>query len=90
MKVEFDPAKREKTLRERGLDFLDAGALVLQPNFTQEDDRFAYPERRFQTFAMLDGRLVMFAWMQIDEGIRVFSMRKCNDREQQKFADRVG
>ncbi|WP_425230689.1 hypothetical protein [Sphingomonas sp.] len=27
MEISFDPAKREETLRERALDFADAGAL---------------------------------------------------------------
>ncbi len=47
MKITFDPAKREATLRERGIDFLDV-ALVLQGvTYTKEDARFDYGERRF-------------------------------------------
>lgn len=90
MKVEFDPAKREWTLRERGLDFLKCADLIVAEQFTQEDDRRAYPERRFLTYAMLDDRLVMFAWTPTLTGIRVFSMRKCNDREQRKFRQLAG
>lgn len=90
MEVEFDPAKRDWTLKERGLDFRKCADLIGGQQFTQEDDRQAYPEPRFLTYAMLDARLVMFAWTPIAKGIRVFSMRKCNEREQQKFADRVG
>ena len=90
MKVTFDEQKRQKTLKERGLDFADAPVVFEGPEFTQQDDRFAYPEPRFQTYGLLDGRLVMFAWSPIPAGIHVISMRKCNDREQRKFAGRLG
>ena len=90
MKVTFDDQKRQRTLTERGLDFLDAPLVFQGPAFTQEDDRFVYPEPRFQTYGLLEKRLVMFAWTPIPEGIHVISMRKCNDREQRKFANRSG
>jgi uncharacterized DUF497 family protein len=52
VKITFDPAKREATLRERGIDFLDV-ALVLQGvTYTKEDARFDYGERRFQTVGL--------------------------------------
>jgi uncharacterized DUF497 family protein len=53
VKITFDPAKREATLRERGIDFLDV-ALVLQGvTYTKEDARFDYGERRLQTVGFL-------------------------------------
>ena len=47
MEISFDPAKREATLRERGLDFLDAARVFDGPVFTAEDDRFEYSEQRY-------------------------------------------
>ena len=90
MKVTFDEQKRKKTLLERGLDFADAPVVFDGPDFTQPDDRFDYPESRYQIYGLLDGRLVMFAWSPIPAGIHVISMRKCNDREQRKFAGPLG
>ena len=90
MKVTFDEAKRSRTLAERGLDFADAVKVFDGPEFTQIDDRVDYPEPRFQTYGILNERLVMFAWTPIADGIHVISMRKCNDREQRKFAHRLG
>jgi uncharacterized protein len=89
-RIIFDDAKRLKTLRERGLDFANVGQVFAGPTFTQQDDRFAYPEPRYQTYGLLEERLVMFAWTPLSEGIRVFSMRRCNDREFRKFAERLG
>jgi len=62
MEISFDPVKRARTLRDRGLDFADAGRLFAGPTLTLEDDRFDYPEPRFQSFGVLDGRLLMVAW----------------------------
>lgn len=90
MQIEFDETKRLITLADRGLDFARFGELDHGPTFTQADTRFDYPEPRFQTYGLLDGRLVMAAWTPIPRGVRVISMRKCNEREQAKFNSRLG
>jgi uncharacterized DUF497 family protein len=90
MKIEYDEAKRLWTLDKRGLDFRDAPKILDGIHIVQEDDRKLYPERRFLTYGSLFDRLTMFAWTPIQGGIRVFSMRKCNDREQRKFDRWVG
>lgn len=90
MKIEYDEAKRFATLTKRGLDFLDAPKILEDVHVVQEDDRKPYPEKRLLTYGFLLGRLVMFAWTPIGDGMRIFSMRKCNDREQRKFDRWVG
>ncbi len=90
MKIEYDESKRQWTLENRGLDFVDAIKVFDGPTFTQEDDRFDYAELRYQTYGLLSERLVMFAWTPIPNGIHVISMRKCNERERKKFATRLG
>ena len=39
MEITYDPAKREWTLRERGLDFEAAEQVFAGPTFDQEDNR---------------------------------------------------
>jgi len=90
MKIEFDKVKRQWTLENRKLDFLDAEKIFTGRVFVQEDNRYNYPEPRFQTYGYLNDRLVMFAWTEIPDGIRIISMRKCNDREQEKYTTRLG
>lgn len=46
MKITFDPAKREKTLMERGLDFARADEIFAGHHFTLEDTRQDYQEPR--------------------------------------------
>ena len=46
VRVTFDPAKREKTLTERGLDFADAMTVFEGTTIEVEDTRKNYGERR--------------------------------------------
>lgn len=41
MKISFDPAKRDRTLAERGLDFADAAKIFAGRTLTALDDRAA-------------------------------------------------
>ena len=88
--ISFDPVKRATTLRERGLNFADAPRLFAGLTVTRPDERFAYPEPRFQTYGLLDERLVMVVWAEVDGGRRIISMRKCNEREQHWFRRQLG
>ena len=80
-KITFDPAKREWTLRERGLDFLDARLVFGGETFTFDDRRQDYGERRRITVGFLAGRMVVLGWVARGKARHVFSMRKANERE---------
>lgn len=58
MEITFDPAKREATLKARGLDFADAAEVFAGPIFEFEDRRRDYGERRMICYGLLYGRLV--------------------------------
>jgi len=88
MDVEFDPAKRQTTLAERGLDMAEAGSVFEDVNITFDDPRFAYGERRQITIGFLEGRMVVLAWTQRGAARRIISMRKANEREQARYGPR--
>lgn len=90
MRITFDPAKREKTLNERGLDFADAVVVFAGPTYSFADLRFDYGEPRFITIGLLSGRMVMLAWTPTLDGRRMISMRKANEREQARYRQRLG
>jgi uncharacterized protein len=90
MKLTWDESKRQKTLTQRGLDFADTLEILDYTYIVQEDDRTQYSETRYITYGFLNERLTMFAWTPIEGGMRIFSMRKCNDREQRKFQQWIG
>ena len=90
MKITCNPAKREATLHERGLDFLDAGSVFEGATFTFADGRRDYGEPRRITVGFLAGRMVVVGWVERAGARHVFSMRKANEREikayQKQFA----
>jgi uncharacterized DUF497 family protein len=73
----------------RGLDFQDAVKVFAGPTLTLQDERRDYGEDRYQTYGLLDGRLVMVVWTARGEDRHVISMRKCNDREKERFQARL-
>jgi uncharacterized DUF497 family protein len=90
MDVTFDPQKREKVLRERGLDFAVAGRVFEGRFLTLEDTRRAYGETRFQTYGSLDDRVVMVVWTPRGEARHIISMRYCHEREAKRVRERMG
>ena len=90
MKIEYDPAKRNTTLETRGLDMAQASEIWDGPHLTFEDNRQDYGEPRFVTFGLLSDRLVFVAWTLRGDTLRVFSMRKANEREQKRYGPLLG
>lgn len=56
MKITFDPAKRDWTLRERGLDFAEAGQVFAGVKLESPDERRDYGELRMVTVGYLRKR----------------------------------
>ena len=90
MKVTFDPAKRERTLQERGLDFAEAGTVFAGHVLTLEDTRNDYCETRFQTYGSLNDRIVMVVWTPRGDARHIISMRYCHEREANRAQQRMG
>ena len=86
MKLEFDQAKRDKTLQERGLDFARAVVVFDGIHFTGQDKRMEYEEDRFITIGWLDANMIVMVWTLSGEVRRIISMRKANEREKTLYA----
>jgi uncharacterized DUF497 family protein len=86
MRVTYDPEKRERTLRERGLDFEDAQVVFDGVTLEVEDTRKDYGEVRIICFGLLVGRVVVVGYTPRGADRHVFSMRKANAREQARVA----
>lgn len=54
------------------------------------DNRFDYGEERVITVGHLDGRLVVVVWTERGDARHIISMRKANEREKKRFAQRLG
>jgi uncharacterized DUF497 family protein len=85
MDFEWDPAKEEKNINERDLDFTTASRIWDGPVLETVDDRRDYRETRILAFGKINGRLtaVLFTWR--GETRRIISARKANRREQRRF-----
>ena len=53
------------------------------------DDRFDYGEQRFVKAGRLSGRMIIVVWKQRGDARHVISMRKANEREEKRFAQRL-
>ena len=85
MRITFDPAKREKTFAERGLDFADAALVFAGVTLEVEDTRKDYGETRILCYGYLEGRMVVVGYTPRGTDRHVFSMRKANEREQARI-----
>ncbi|MDP3483438.1 MAG: BrnT family toxin [Sulfuricella sp.] len=89
MLIEFDSAKREQTLIDRGLDFADAPKIFSGKHFTLADDRADYGEQRFISVGKLVDRIVVLIWTPRGEVRRIISMRYANEREKTRYAQHL-
>ncbi|HXP03488.1 MAG TPA: BrnT family toxin [Stellaceae bacterium] len=81
----WDEAKRQATLRERGLDFADAEEMFEGRALTLDDNRRDYGEPRKITAGWVRGRFVMIAWTPRDDGRRIISMRHGHADEEEYY-----
>lgn len=85
MIITFDPAKRERTRRERGLDFADSIVVFAGITVEFEDTRRDYGEPRIICYGLLAGRMVVVGYTPRGDMRHVFSMRKANEREKARI-----
>ena len=88
MKVTYDPVKRDRTFRERGLDFEQAKEVFAGLTIDIPDLRRDYGEERINSVGHLKGRMVIICWTPRGGGRHIISMRKANDREKARYRQR--
>ena len=89
MKITYDPSKQAATLQERGLDFADAATVFAGATFEMEDQRRDYGETRMICFGYLAERMVVIGYTPRGAVRHVFSMRKANEREQERIRQQL-
>lgn len=82
---DWDEAKRQRTLQDRGVDFADVARFDLATADIKPDLRRDYGEPRFRAIGMLDGRLHVLIFTPRAGGVRVISFRRANARECRKW-----
>lgn len=83
----WDEKKREKTLKERGLDFNDMEYFDWDNALTIEDIDSDSNELRFVSIGYLRDKIVVVVWCYRGDEIRIISMRKATRKEKKRYED---
>ena len=86
VRVSFDPEKNARNVRERSLSFDEAAQFEFETALVRTDERREYGETRYVALGNLRDRLHVLCFTETEEGIRVVSFRKANDREVNRYA----
>lgn len=89
MRITYDPGKRVKALKARGIDFADAMEIFASTTLNMSDHRKNYGEMRVITVGHLRDRMMVVVWTPRSGARHVISMRKANDREKARFGQRL-
>jgi hypothetical protein len=86
IRFEWDDAKNDRCLRDRGFGFADILPAFLDPNRRVErDDRRDYGEDRFRLYGRVAGRLFVIAYTRRGAVTRIISAREANARERDRY-----
>jgi len=96
MKTRFlwDSAKADTNLKKHGVDFEMAALAFLDPFALTIQDRIENGEWRWQTFGMVENRVLLMVahtiWEEDEDGhiievIRIISAREANSRERKRY-----
>jgi uncharacterized DUF497 family protein len=95
MQFEWDENKRLRTIRERGIDFVDMVNIWDDPNRQEKfDNRISYGEDRIQTIGKykFDIFFVVYTERSYEDGeeiIRIISARRATSKERKLYIDRT-
>ena len=87
MEIGYDPAKNEHNLSIRGLSFDRVVEFEFETAVFAIDARHNYGEIRHRALGLLDGRVHALVFVETQNGIRVISFRKANNREVNRYEE---
>ena len=86
IELEWDEAKRQQTLNERGLDFKLARYILTDPNMIRHiDDRQNYREIRYIAYGMVQGQVLKLCYTMRGTSYRIISLHKIHKDKQEKY-----
>ncbi len=89
MSISYDPNKNQSNIKKHGLDFERVSDLDWDKAWIYEDERNEYKEQRYIAYSTLDRRLHFVCFTETEDGIRVISFRKANDREVKRYEQEI-
>ncbi len=82
MSCEWDEQKRRANVKKHGIDFTDVPQVFDSDVVLLPDERFDYGETRFIAIGILKSQVVVVAYTERGENIRIISARKATKNEQ--------
>ena len=87
---EWDAAKSEANLRERGFDFEFASLVFGSPMLEMDDDRADYGERRVQVIGRTGNDILFVVYTWRGENRRIISARRAKRSERRAYRQIFG
>lgn len=84
---EWDAAKSDAALDQRGLDFEAAARVFIGDYIEREDTRHDYGERRYVVTGQVDDRVITLVWTPRWPRRRIISARLASARERREYRD---
>ena len=88
MQFEYDDAKRQATLRDRGVDILYAALIFEGPTLTKEDTREDYGEVRYISLGLVDDVPHVVVHTQRGRNIRLITAWKGGRKDYEHYKNR--
>ena len=86
IELEWDEAKRQRTLKERGIDFKLARYVLADPDMVcRIDDRRNYTETRYIAYGMVYSEILCLCYTMRGKVHRVISLRRTHKKERIKY-----
>ena len=89
MRIEFDPVKDESNQAKHGVSLSLAAELDWEAALVWVDDRFEYGEVRMIALAPKDEILYYVAFIDVEQGRRIISLRRANRREVKHYVQKT-
>ena len=89
MRFEWDEDKRLTNIQKHGIDFVDIPQIFDDDTIIFEDTRFDYGETRFIATGMLKGRVIVLAYTERGDTIRIISARKATTYEKNNYFQQI-
>ena len=83
MRFEFDPAKNERNIQERGISFALSAEFDWTTALVLRSDRAG--EVRYMAMGEIEGRLHVLVYTKRGQTLRIISLRRANKREVKRY-----
>lgn len=85
MQITYDPNKDTVNQQKHGVSLAEAAQIEWDTALERLDDRNDYGEDRYQALGFIENRLYCVVYVDREEGRRIISLRKANNREYKEY-----